>query len=134
MFLVEQKKVKVNDFIIMDNHFHLIWQAMYGHTLLKVQTSFKKHTSKQFLTLLENDGEIENYKVFLTDRKHNFWKRNSLGIELSTEKAFLQKLNYIHNNPVFAGLTKFAENYKYSSASFYDLGMSPFGFIEDYRG
>ena len=33
------------------------------------------------------------------DRNYNFWKRNSLSIELRTQKVFNQKLDYIHWNP-----------------------------------
>jgi putative transposase len=29
-FPVENKRVKVNGFVIMDNHIHLIWQMMAG--------------------------------------------------------------------------------------------------------
>ena len=71
-FLVESKRVNVNAFVIMDNHIHLIWQAMHGHTLKEVQTSFNRHTSKQFLKLLEADKNIELYKVNSPDRKHHF--------------------------------------------------------------
>ena len=133
-FLVESKRVNVNAFVIMDNHIHIIWQALHSHTLREVQTSFNKHTSKQFLKLLEADKNIELYKVNSPDRKHHFWKRNSLGIELFTEAAFLQKFNYIHNNPVAAGVCSYAEEYKFSSAAFYHNGNSEFGFIEHYMG
>ena len=133
-FLVESKRVNVNAFVIMDNHIHMIWQAMHGYTLKEVQTSFNKHTSKQFLKLLEADKNFELYKVNSPDRKHHFWKRNSLGIELFTEAAFLQKFNYVHNNPVAAGLCNYAEEYKFSSASFYHFGISEFDFIEHYMG
>jgi REP element-mobilizing transposase RayT len=133
-FLVETKKVKVNAFVIMDNHIHLIWQALRGYTLAQAQTSFKKHTSKQFLKRLEADKYIEKYEVNSPDRKHYFWKRNSLGIELFTESAFLQKLNYIHNNPVVAGFCGYAEDYKFSSAGFYLTGNSEFDFLEHYMG
>lgn len=118
----------------MDNHIHLIWQAMHGYTLKEVQASFKKFTAKQFLKLLQEDKQIDLYKVSKPDRQHNFWKRNSLGIELFTESAFLQKLNYIHNNPVMAGFCKFEEEYKYSSAAFYLSNDTPYIFLQHYKG
>ena len=133
-FLVESKKVKVNTFVIMDNHIHLIWQAMHGYLMKEVQTSFNKHTSKQFLKLLEDDKNIKLYKVDSPDRKQHFWKRNSLGIELFTESAFLQKFNYIHDNPVTAGLCNHAEEYKFLAASFYLTRNREFDFVEYYMG
>ncbi len=113
---------------------HLIWQAMHGYTLKEVQTSFKKFNAKQFLKLLQEDKQIELYKVSKPDRPHNFWKRNSLGIDLFTESAFLQKLNYIHSNPVMAGFCKFEEEYEYSSAAFYLNNDTPFIFLQHYKG
>ena len=133
--LVENKKVKVNVFALtitvgVNNHIHLVWQTLHGYTLDDIQTSFKKHTSKQFTKLLLEDKNITQYKVTSPDRKHHFWKRNSLGIELFTEAVFIQKLNYIHYNPVKAGLCLHAEEYKYSSAMFYMKGIDNFGFLE----
>ena len=68
------------------------------------------------------------------DRKHHFWKRNSLMIELFTPKVFRQKLDYIHQNPVAAGLCNNAEEYTYSSASFYEVGEDCFNMLEHYAG
>ena len=132
-FLVENKKVKVNAFVIMDNHIHLIWQALHGYLLEDIQTSFKKHTSKQFLKLLEADKNLAHYEVNSFNRRHHFWKRNSLGTELFSESVFIQKLNYIHFNPVKAGLCLHAEEYKYSSELFYLKGIDSFNFLENYN-
>ena len=40
-------------------------------------------------------------------------------VELSYEKMWRQKTDYIHNNPVRAGVVEHAEDYLYSSARFY---------------
>ncbi len=117
----------------MDNHVHFIWQAMHGYNLDDVQTSFKKHTAKQFTKLLLKDNNIANYQVASPDRKHHFWKRNSLGVELFTESVFSQKLHYIHENPVKADLCSYAEEFKYSSALFYIKEIDHFGFLEHYK-
>ena len=71
-----------------------------------------------------------NYEVKAADRQHYFWKRNSLGIELFTPEVFDQKFKYIHHNPVNAGLCKYPEDYKYSSAGYYETGVDSFGLLE----
>ena len=38
----------------------------------------------------------------------------------------MQKLEYIHENPVKAGMCQYAEDYKYSSASFHNGGIDYF--------
>ena len=107
---------------------------MPGYTLGQVQTAFKKFTSKQFKKLLEDDKKLEDYEVNAADRKHHFWKRNSLGIELFTREVFIQKLNHIHQNPLNAALCNLPEEYKYSSALFYTNGIDNFNILEHYNG
>ena len=133
-FLTQNNRVKINAYVIMSNHIHLIWQATGGHSLKEVQTAFKKYTSQHFIKTLEEENNLEKYEVNKADRKHHFWKRNSLGTELFTPAVFIQKLNYIHYNPVRAELCSLPEEYKYSSANFYSCGEDQFGILEDYRG
>jgi putative transposase len=118
----------------MPNHLHIIWQAKGNNNLQKIQTSFIKHTSKEFKKLLEQDNNLQAYEVNAIDRKYNFWQRNSLNIELFTAPVFHQKLTYMHNNPVKANLCNFPEDYHFSSAKFYEKGIDHFGFIEHYLG
>ncbi len=46
---------------------------------------------------------------------------------------FKQKLDYSHSNPVVASLYQFPEEYRYSSASFYETGKSELSFITRYQ-
>ena len=75
----------------------------------------------------------EEYKVNKHDRTYQIWKREPLSIELFTEKVFLQKLEYIHQNPVAAGLVSLPEKY-YSSAKFYEFGIDDFNIITHCSG
>lgn len=51
--------------------------------------------------------------------EHQVWTHENHAIELRSDKFFLQRLNYIHLNPVRAGLVREAEHYIYSSAADY---------------
>ena len=59
--------------------------------------------------------------------------RKKLGRELFTENVFFQKLEYLHQNPVVAGLV-FLPEYYYSSAKFYDSGLKYFKMLTHYSG
>ena len=107
--------------------------ALYAHT---IQSSFMTYTAKAIkekLALAKPDI-LEQLKVNKYDRTYQIWKREPLSVELFTEKAFLQKLEYIHENPVAAGLVNYAEEYKYSSAKFYMGGSDEFDMISHYFG
>lgn len=130
-FLVQQKRIRLYAFVIMNNHIHLIWQPLPGQTLQTIQHSFLKHTAQEIkLHLLQtNINLLEQFKVNAKDRTYQFWERNSLSVELRSSKVFNQKLGYIHNNPVKAGLCGNADDYYYSSAKFYTTGIDAFGML-----
>ena len=99
-----------------------------------MQSSFAKHTAKAFLKFLISEKNSALYRVNTADRQHHFWKRDPLGGELFTPAVFNQKLEYIHYNPVKAGLCKYPEQYKYSSAGFYLNGNDDTGLLEHWAG
>ena len=77
---------------------------------------------------------LDALKVNKYDRTYQVWKRTPQSLELFSEKTFLQKLEYIHENPVAAGVVNFAEEYKYSSAKSYLEGVDEFNIITHYTG
>jgi putative transposase len=120
-YLSDQQRVTVYAFAIMQNHFHLIWQILGDHSREDVQRDFLKYTGQQILKCLRNEQSslLTELLVNAKDRKHQVWERNSLSVPLWTTEVFWQKLDYIHNNPVRAGLCQYSWQYKYSSAKYY---------------
>lgn len=56
------------------------------------------------------------------DRQRKFWQRTTHPEGIYTEKFYRQKFNYIHLNPVRKGLVRAAEDWRFSSASFWLKG------------
>ncbi len=137
-FLTQAKLVEVYAFVIMPNHIHLIWQMMQMNKKETPVASFMKFTSHHFLKRLRSkkQEELKDYEVDWVSRAYNFWQKDSLAIELFSEKVFLQKMNYIHHNPIKEKwrLSKVPEEYKWSSAMFYYTGgkENDFGFLKHY--
>ena len=119
----------------MSNHIYLtcrqIWQVQKGFERENVQRDFLKFTSQTIKIDLKKKSSSCIRKFFFNakDRKYQVWKRNPLSLDLLTKDIFIQKMNYVHYNPVEAGLCSYPENYKYSSAKFYETGVDEFGFI-----
>jgi REP element-mobilizing transposase RayT len=134
-FMVDDRRIVVFAFVIMDNHIHLIWQMRDEMKTADVQRDFLKYTAQKIKQDLQRHHckVLAMFEVHAKDRRYQFWERNALSIELRTEKVFLQKLKYIHENPVRAGMCKYAEQYKFSSARFYENQIDDFGFITHYR-
>ena len=120
-FLSKENRIIVYGFVIMTNHFHLVWQINGDHLRENVQRDFLKFTSQQILKQLRNSKSPLQQELLVEakDRKHQVWERNSLSVPLWSTEVMWQKLDYIHNNPVEAGLCNYPEDYKYSSAGFY---------------
>jgi REP element-mobilizing transposase RayT len=116
-YLAKEKRVYVYAFVLMSNHFHLIWQMVEDHKREDVQRDFLKYTGQQILKTLRNENSPLLVKLLVEakDRKFQVWERNSLSVSLWSGKVFNQKLEYIHNNPVKAGLCINPEDYKYPS-------------------
>jgi REP element-mobilizing transposase RayT len=55
-FMVENKRIELNAFTVMDNHIHLIWQPLPGHTVSSIQLSFMKFTAQQIKFALAKDN------------------------------------------------------------------------------
>jgi REP element-mobilizing transposase RayT len=134
-FLVKDKRIKLFVFTIMSNHIHLIWQMQPLIHPQHVQRDFLKYTAQQIkLDLQKNNPEaLTHFETDANDRTYQFWKRRSLSIELRTDKVYQQKLDYIHWNPVSAGICKLPEEYKYSSALFYHTGIDNWEFLTHHR-
>ncbi len=133
-FLIKQKRIKLFAFVIMSNHIHLLWQMLPPFSRVQVQHSFMKFTAQQikFDLLKNNRVLLEQFNVNAKDRSYQFWERNALTVDLFSPAVFNQKLGYIHNNPVKAGLCEFAEEYYYSSAYFYKYAVDRFDILEHY--
>ena len=136
-YLVETKKIKIYAYVIMPNHIHLIWKMLDMNGKQSPAGSFAKFTAHQFKKIMQlsNPIELEKYKVDKSDRQYQFWKRDPLAIPLTFVASFMQRLEYIHNNPLKQKLqlADLAENYRWSSASFYENGIDEFGILTDYR-
>jgi len=125
----KQRGLVLYAFCIMPNHVHIIAQSNGTETLSAVLRDLKKYTSKAITKKLEIENSDDGNKalsIFKTAgeklkriTKYKVWQDGNRPKVLYSNKFIWQKLNYIHNNPVEAGLVESAENYLYSSARNY---------------
>jgi len=100
-WLVNNKKCTINAFVIMPNHFHLLWKISDGFERKDVQGALFSFTAHEFKKYLKKNDPLllEKHFVNKSDRSFQFWERESMVKECWTKKFFRQKLNYIHFNP-----------------------------------
>lgn len=132
-YLSLKKLITIYGFVIMPNHFHLVWQQNELNGKETPKGSLLKYTAHMLLEELKSIGQSGMYKVNAGNKAHEIWQRDSLGIEIYSRAVAKQKLDYIHANPVSGKwqLAKDDISYYYSSAKFYETGIDDFGFLND---
>jgi len=138
-YCIKEKGLRLNAWIIMSNHVHLVLSVKRGQTISNLLRDMKKFTSKQIIAAIQNNPS-ESRKAWLlymfaragkrnsNNTTFQFWQQDNHPIELVTPAMLEQKLEYLHNNPVKAGIVYQPEQYVYSSALDYYTGKK--GLIE----
>ena len=130
-FCQKEKGLLVHSWCIMSNHLHLIASARDSN-LSDILRDFKKFTSKQIITAIENNAGESRKEWMLNifkqqgaknsrNSEYQFWRQDNQPQELYSAAFIFQKTNYIHQNAVEAGIVSKPEDYLYSSAKDYYL-------------
>jgi putative transposase len=128
---VKEKYLSIYGWVIMSNHIHLAVQCYSPGSMSAFLRDFKKFTSKKFIEVIKAIHESRaswlldkfSFEAKRTGRADNYkiWMDDNHAIYLNGIDA-MQKINYIHNNPVRNGIVDYPENYIYSSAIDYAKG------------
>ena len=128
----EQKGLEVYAWAIMTNHVHMIIGSnknpledivrdMKRHTSIELKKAIQQHPGESrkewMLWMMERAGKKNG-----NNAEFQLWQQHNQPIELTTIEMLQQKLDYIHLNPVRAGIVDKEEEYLYSSARDYNFG------------
>lgn len=127
-FAIENKNLNVFAFVIMSNHMHSIMQSSTSELSNSIR-DFKKFTSKRIIETIQSTPEsrrewmINRFDWNARQHKRNqifqVWTHENHAIYLNGSEFIRDKIDYLHENPVRAGLVEKPEDYLYSSARFY---------------
>jgi REP element-mobilizing transposase RayT len=127
-FCQQNKRFTIFAYVIMSNHVHMLVQSETGK-LSETIRDFKSYTSKVILNQVESGNESR--KEWMLDvfakaalkhernSKYQFWTHENHSEHIYSNKFIAQKIEYIHANPVRAGIVFKPEDYIYSSAKNY---------------
>ena len=133
-YCIKNKGMILYGYVIMSNHIHLIIQSEDGK-LSDLIRDFKKFTAKNILDKIQivpesrKEWMLERFKLaaekHTRNKNYQFWQYGNHAEEIYSNKFMWSKLDYIHLNPVRAGLIEKTSQYIYSSASNYinDTGL-----------
>ena len=123
-FYQSKYKFAILAYVIMPSHFHWILEVNPDcGTISDIMRDLKRNSSKELTEYLRNDKyyqDIFRSEAEGSDRQiKKFWMSQFDDEVIRNQKMFWDKMNYIHKNPVEAGLVLRPEDYIYSSARNY---------------
>ena len=127
----DKKGLVLYAWVIMGSHLHLVASAIAGSAgLSAIVRDFKRFTSSKIIKwMTDNPKESRRHwldVVFKYHGKYNsnnevyqVWQQHNRPMQCFSPEFTMQKIDYIHFNPVKAGLVDRPEDYRYSSARNY---------------
>jgi putative transposase len=107
-------------FVVMPNHVHaIVWFDAVG-ALSPFMKSWKQTTSLRLKRVLR--GVVPNCASRFP-AEEPFWQAKYYPFNLFGSRKAREKLDYMHGNPVCAGLVSRAVDWRWSSAAYYENGV-----------
>ena len=103
----------------MIDHLHLLTnEPKPPSEILRLVKGINAHRVIEYLKEKNYSGSLEKLRHEVRDRnhRHSLWETEKNVLPIFGEGMFMQKVNYIHENPVKEGLVERAIDYRWSSA------------------
>ena len=115
---LQKEGLKINAFIILENHMHLILQS---DDLTKDIQRFKSFTALEIIKFLQQKNiksvldQLAFYKkAHKNQTNYQIWQEGCHPEMITTNTMMKQKIEYIHYNPVKRGYVDLPEHWRYS--------------------
>jgi len=115
---VRRSFTQVYGYVVMPEHVHLLLSEPRRDMLADALKSLKQGVSRRLLPKL--GGSIDP-PLGLSGERH-FWQKRYYDFNIRDYPQFVEKLRYIHCNPVKAGLCERPEDWPWSSFRHYATG------------
>ena len=130
-WLRKNERIYLFAFVLMPTHIHFIIKPR-NVEISEILQQFGSYTAHAIIRQLERNDRKKLLMYFHKNRRPcvegcSIWQ-DIQAQAIVDESTLSTKLEYIHNNPVNKGyrLVKNRQDYRFSSACFYDCGKEPF--------
>ena len=127
----QEKKFLLIGWVLMPDHFHLLIKPEPAESTPLILKQLKEEMATYILKVLREHQQYPWCRKMLArlrlpptvhDESHyRVWQRRFYPFNVYREKKRLEKLNYMHNNPVQRGLVSSPGDWAWSSWRFYFL-------------
>ncbi|MFZ2968406.1 MAG: transposase [Sulfuricurvum sp.] len=123
-YLQKSDNLKIYAYVILENHLHLIASS---DDISKSMQKFKSFTAKEILHYLQQQNaktildQLAFYKkAHKTETFYQLWQEGIHPKRIQDEVMMIERINYIHQNPLKRGYVDEAKHWRYSSARDYE--------------
>ena len=109
--------------VVMPNHIHVLFEPVNDWSLNKIVASWKKFTARRIREFIRGANGNANLPIGIKNKTADreigvpgVWHREFWDRYIRNEAHYRQAVDYIHNNPVVAGLVASPEAWPWSSA------------------
>ena len=114
----KQYRCPILGYVIMPDHLHILIAPPEIGTPSTFMKAMKQRSSRQFRARKKKN---KTRALFTDLRPKHFWQRRFYDFNVFTDHKRVEKLRYMHRNPVKAGLVASPEQWRWSSFRFYML-------------
>src|SRR5580692_2256539 len=111
-------------YVVMPEHIHLLLTEPEVGTPSTVMQVLKQRTARALLPKRKRSNPRQRDLFAVEPQRRAFWQARSYDFNVWTTKKRVEKLRYIHRNPVKRGLAGSPEQWRWSSYRFYLLDES----------
>lgn len=136
-FLQRERQIEILGYVVLENHLH--WIAR-GPNLSQQVGRFKSYTARQIIDEIDKRGyltlldELRFFKLrYKGTQEHQLWQEGSHPKQITSDDMMLQKLEYMHHNPLRRGYVDDALHWRYSSARNYAGMKGLIDVVTDWR-
>jgi len=130
LFLSELERMRkkyrliVVGYVVMPEHFHLLVSEPQKATLSTVMQAVKLGFTRRV---------VGNCPMLIDPHSHHFWQARFYDFNVWTDHKRVQKLRYMHRNPVTRGLVTTPDEWRWSSFRSYLYGEPGLVKINDWK-
>lgn len=115
-------RYQLHAWVVMPNHIHVLFEPLADWALAKIVASWKKFTARRIRDFLRATDTADGVANGFANREIGgpgkpgpVWRREYWDRYIRDERHYRQTVEYIHNNPVAAGLAPCPEAWRWSS-------------------
>src|SRR5438876_8575495 len=117
-------RFRILGYVVMPEHFHLLMSEPERGDPSRVMHALKRRVARRLLASKRKFRSAAQQPLWPPELKPHFWQHRFYDFNVYSKKKRIEKLRYMHRNPVTRKLAASPDQWAWSSYRFYYFGES----------